>query len=642
MEEQTASATSSRAILGPIARNFATGAVALVIMVGAYYLSFLLRFDFDIEHFPDVQAENLLTSLPFAIVAKTLAIRMFNLHRGTWRYAGLKDVESTIFACVAGTAILLALNTLVLDLRNFPRSIYALDVMLSAGLLSGVRLGLRMISERRGFTLRSGKRLLIVGGGDTGELLLRQLGRSAALQFRPVGIVDDDPAKRGLLLHGIPILGTADMLPEVADATEAEQIIIAAPSATGDQMRRIAELCRGTGLPFAILPPTEEVLAGSVSWRALREVRIEDLLRREPVHLDVASMADFLDDRVVLITGAGGSIGSEICRQVGHWKPRLMILVEQAENPLFHLIRDLRERVPDVQTVAVVADIAHEPSMKRVMATYQPAVVVHTAAHKHVPLMERNVPEAVKNNVFGTRCVATAAAEVGVETFLLISTDKAVNPTSVMGTTKRVAELVLQDLGRRFPTRFVMVRFGNVLGSAGSVVPIFKAQIEKGGPVTVTHKDMVRYFMTIPEAARLVLQAAALEADGNLFVLDMGDPVRIVDLAEDLIRLSGLEPNVDIEIKFSGIRPGEKLFEELLLGDEGLASTPHGKIHLGAVKVPHPELMERGLKRLMEAMLGGDEVACRRILGEMVPESKLRTRGTDTGRTKIAVAQRRT
>ncbi len=640
MEEQPAAAARTRAILGPIARNIATGAVALVIMGGAYYLAFLLRFDLDVQHFPDAQAENLLRSLPLAIVAKAAAIRAFNLHRGSWRYAGLKDVESTVYACAAATAAVLALNTLVLDLRNFPRSVYALDLMLSAGLLAGVRLGLRMASERRGFTIRSGKRLLIVGGGDTGELLLRQLGRSAALQFRPVGIVDDDAQKKGLLLHGVPILGSVDRVAEFAENTDAEEIIIAAPSATGEQMRRMAALCRETGLPTAIMPPTEEVLAGGVSWKALREVRIEDLLRREPVHLDVASMADFLDDRVVLITGAGGSIGSEICRQVAHWKPRLMVLVEQAENPLFHLMRDLRGRAPGVQTVAVVADISHSASMQRVMHTYQPAVVVHTAAHKHVPLMERNVPEAIKNNVFGTRCVALAASEVGVETFLLISTDKAVNPTSVMGTTKRVAELVLQDLGRRTPTRFVMVRFGNVLGSAGSVVPIFKEQIARGGPVTVTHKDMVRYFMTIPEAARLVLQAAALEADGNLFVLDMGEPVRIIDLAEDLIRLSGLEPHVDIQLRFTGIRPGEKLYEELLLGDEGL-STPHDKIHLGAVKMPPEEAIRRGLERLEEVMRAGDEVACRAVLADLVPESKLRTRGTDTGRTKIVSAQER-
>jgi FlaA1/EpsC-like NDP-sugar epimerase len=613
--------------------------VALSIMGAAYYLAFLLRF-FDLDQVPDAQAVNLVATLPYAFLAKAAAIRVFNLHRGSWRYAGLKDVESTVLACAAATAAILLLNTFLLDLRNFPRSVYVLDLMLSAGLLAGVRLGLRMVSERRGFKLRTGKRLLIVGGGDTGELLLRQLQRSSALQFRPVGIVDDDPQKKGLLLHGVPILGSVDKIVEVAATTGAEEIIVAAPSATGDQMRRMVNLCKDTGLPVAILPPTEDVLAGSVTWRALREVRIEDLLRRKPVHLDVASMADFLDDRVVLITGAGGSIGSEICRQVAHWKPRLMVLVEQAENPLFHLVRDLNDRAPGVQIVAAVADISHTPSMKRLMRTYQPAVVVHSAAHKHVPLMERNVPEAIKNNVFGTRTVAIAAAEVGVETFLLISTDKAVNPTSVMGTTKRVAELVLQDLGRRTPTRFVTVRFGNVLGSAGSVVPIFKAQIAKGGPVTVTHKDMVRYFMTIPEAARLVLQAAAMEAQGNLFVLDMGDPVRIVDLAEDLIRLSGLEPWVDIDIRFTGIRPGEKLFEELLLTGEDVGSTPHEKIHLGAVKMPSEEMITQGLHRLEEAMLSGDEVACRRVLGEMVPESKLRTRGTDTGRTKIAVAQR--
>jgi FlaA1/EpsC-like NDP-sugar epimerase len=639
MKEQGVPATRTRAILGPIARNIVTGAVGLVILVGAYYLAFLLRFDLDIAQMPDAQARNLLASLPVAVLAKAAAIRVFNLHRGSWRYAGLRDVESTLYACAAATAMVLALNTLVLDLRNFPRSVYALDLLLSAGLLAGLRLGLRMVSERRGFTIRTGKRLIIVGGGDTGELLLRQLGRSAALQFRPVGIVDDDPQKKGLLLHGVPILSSVERLSETAEATDAEEIIIAAPSATGDQMRRMTDLCRATGLPFAIMPPTEEVLAGGVSWKALREVRIEDLLGRQPVHLDVASMADFLDDRVVLVTGAGGSIGSEICRQVAHWKPRLLVLVEQAENPLFHLLRDLRDRAPGVQTVAVVADISHAASMKRVMNTYHPAVVVHTAAHKHVPLMERNVPEAIKNNVFGTRCVAMAASEMGVETFLFVSTDKAVNPTSVMGTTKRVAELVLQDLGRRTPTRFVTVRFGNVLGSAGSVVPIFKQQIARGGPVTVTHKDMVRFFMTIPEAARLVLQAAALEAEGNLFLLDMGDPVRIVDLAEDLIRLSGLEPHVDIQIRFTGIRPGEKLYEELLLGDEGL-SNPHDKIHAGAVRMPPEEMIRRGLERLQEAMASGDEVACRSVLADLVPESKLRTRGTDTGRTKIVSAQR--
>lgn len=599
------------------------------LMGAAWVLAFLLRFDFQI---PEPYTAILAGTLASALLAKAIAVQVFSLQHASWRYAGIKDMEAIVKAAALGSALLLAGHVLA-GLRIVPRSVYAVDLLLSTGLLGGLRMALRLVYDRLHPARNvDGTRLLLVGAGDTAEHLLRQLQGRSSLNYSPIAIVDDNPARLGMRLHGVPVHGTVDDIPKLVESHQIEEIIIATPSATGSQTRRITQICRGTGLRFRLLPPTEEVLAGAVSWRQLREVAIEDLLRREPIELDLGSMAHFLEDRVVLVTGAGGSIGSEICRQVLHWRPRLLVCVEQAENPLFFLDREIRQEFPGARTALVVADVSDEVRINDVMRRHRPVVVIHAAAHKHVPMMEANVPEAVKNNVFGTLRTATAAARWGAETFLMISTDKAVNPTSIMGATKRMSELVVQRLGMEHSgTRFVAVRFGNVLGSNGSVVPIFKAQIAAGGPVTVTHPKMTRYFMTIPEATRLVLQAAALGGDGNVFVLDMGEPVKIVDLARDLIRLSGLEPGVDIDIKFSGVRPGEKLYEELSLDGEETTATLHGKIFVGKVKPLDPEELDQGLAQLLEAANRGEEGLLRRLLSELIPEGMLRTSASDSG-----------
>jgi FlaA1/EpsC-like NDP-sugar epimerase len=422
--------------------------------------------------------------------------------------------------------------------------------------------------------------VLIVGAGDAADDLIRELRQNPRTAYRIVGIVDDSPGKRAQRIHGVEVLGGISEIPRLAKALRAEEILIAIPSADGAQMRRIVAYSRESGVPYRTVPGIGDILEGKVHVRQLRSVRIDDLLRRTAAKLDREAISDYLKDKRVLITGAAGSIGSELCRQIARFAPEELILVDHAENSLFYLNEELKGSFPWLSYRLKVADVTSRERMRHIMVQRRPHVVFHAAAHKHVPLMEANRYAAFVNNVTGTRTVAEAAAESGVAKFVMISTDKAVNPTSVMGASKRIAEMVVQCLegyqGRS--TEFCSVRFGNVMGSSGSVIPLFTRQIQAGGPITVTHPDVVRYFMTIPEAAQLVLQAGAMGRGGELFVLDMGEPVKIADLARDMIRLSGLEPEVDVEITYVGLRPGEKLYEELITAGEGIVPTPHGKI----------------------------------------------------------------
>jgi FlaA1/EpsC-like NDP-sugar epimerase len=476
-----------------------------------------------------------------------------------------------------------------------------LDLFTTIMLLSGVRMVVRLyheefFSEHRGIV----RRFLIVGAGNAGEALLREMIRRKDSQYEVVGFVDDDPAKQGTEINGIPVLGKVDDLPAICNKQSIDEIAIAIPSASRKQLRHVVQVCQGAKIRFSTVPSLTDIAEGKLQVSQMRDVDINDLLGREVVNLDMEQIRVFLKDKVILVTGAGGSIGSEMCRQVCAFEPRTLLLLEQAENPLFFIERELLKSFPKVALESVIADITDKTRMEQLFTRYRPQVVIHAAAHKHVPLMEQNPGEAIKNNINGTRTVANAADAFGSECFVMISTDKAVNPTSIMGSSKRVAEMYIQDLNVTSKTHFVTVRFGNVLGSNGSVVPIFKQQIAAGGPVTVTHPEMRRYFMTIPEASQLVLQAATMGQGGEIFVLDMGEPVKIVDLARELITLSGFRPGEDIEIEFSGLRPGEKLFEELSIEGENMVPTKHPKIAVWKNIPKDRETLRTNIEKLLE------------------------------------------
>lgn len=511
-----------------------------------------------------------------------------------------------------------------LELKNAQRSIEGvimLDLFTTIMLLAGLRMLVRLyheefFSETRG----SARRFLIIGAGNAGEALLREMLRRKDVQYEVVGFIDDNPAKIGMSIHGISVLGNVDQLPDICEKKGIDEIAIAIPSASRKQLRRVVQVCQGTKLRFSTVPSLTDIASGKLRVSQMRDVDINDLLGRDVVKLDLNEIEKFIKGRVILVTGAGGSIGSEMCRQVCAFDPKQLLLVEQAENPLFFIEGELRRTFPGVQMQAVICDITDKTRVDQVFAAYRPEVVIHAAAHKHVPLMEGNPGEAVKNNVIGTRTVANAADLFGAASFVMISTDKAVNPTSIMGSTKRVAEMYIQDLNNTSGTRFVTVRFGNVLGSNGSVVPIFKQQIAAGGPVMVTHPEMRRYFMTIPEASQLVLQAATMGEGGEIFVLDMGEPVKIVDLARELITLSGFRPGEDIEIKFAGLRPGEKLFEELSIEGEDMLQTKHPKIAVWR-NIPKDRIILRdAIESLIETAPTQDHKKIVEAIRQLVPE----------------------
>lgn len=551
----------------------------LCLWAAAFLGAFLLRFDFDIPpHYWQLKYLGWLAPL---LVGRTVVFAHLGLFQGLWRYTGTHDLENLVKATF-GTSALFAIAVLFTT-TGFPRSVLILEGLLALTSVGGLRFSVRAMARWAEETRDPGerKRLLLVGAGDSGEALLREIHRSLGNRYDPVAFVDDNPVKSGLQIHGVPVLGTVDDIPGLVARLQIDDAIVAIPSATGAQMRRIVDLCAVSRIPVRTLPGVQGLIDGRVTVNQLRQVEIEDLLGRDPVQLDSDRISRMIRGRVVLVTGAGGSIGSELCRQAARFRPRALILVEQAENALFHIHRELRRSFPDLPVEPCIADVTDVPRIQGLFAEHRPQLVLHAAAHKHVPMMEWNPAEAVKNNIGGTATVAEAAHRSGVERFVMISTDKAVNPTSVMGCSKRIAEQVVQSWAQRSETTFVTVRFGNVLGSAGSVIPIFKEQIAGGGPVTVTHKDMVRFFMTIPEASQLVLQAVSMGHSGELYILDMGEPVSILKLAEDLISLSGFEPHTDIEIVFSGMRPGEKLFEELSIDEENTDKTSHPKIFIG-------------------------------------------------------------
>ena len=587
------------------------------LFAAAYLGAFLIRFDFSI---PESWLPVMWKVLPLAVGIKLAVFAAMKMFQGWWKYVSLRDVTQLARGLAVGSVLFVVVNALLATGVAFPRSVYVLDFVLGVMFVGGARGSLRLLREAArsvavGPTDKSN--LLIIGAGDTGETLLREIQKNPNLPYNPIGFLDDDSYKHGLQIHGVPVLGSMKELQFLVEKHGVQSIIIAMPSASREEMRRVIEATKQTGIRTQILPAVESILEGRVSLQALREVSISDLLGREPVKLDTASIGRFLQGRRVLVTGAGGSIGSEICRQVLRFSPARLVMVEQGETPLFYIHRELAEEHGDVLE-PYIADVTDRKRMEQIFAEHTPEVVIHAAAYKHVPLMERHPSEAVTNNVCGTRTVAQLSGEFGVSTFVLISTDKAVNPTSVMGSTKRVTELLVLDLNEKYETDFCAVRFGNVLGSNGSVVPIFREQIRKGGPVTVTHPEMTRYFMTIPEASQLVLQAAAIGNGGEVFILDMGQPVKIADLARDMIRLSGLRED-EIEIVYSGIRPGEKLFEELALDAEDVDKTRHDKIFIGRNDASDLTLLREHIESLIGAASEGDDAAVRTGLKLIVP-----------------------
>jgi FlaA1/EpsC-like NDP-sugar epimerase len=542
------------------------------------FFAFELRFDFLL---PANYLQPMVVALGIWITAKSAAFIAAKLDRGGWRYTSAQDAVRIALANLAGSVIGGSAIVFLLGPWGIPRSIFIVDWMLSCLLTLGSRLVVRVLFTTHrylGGAEGDRTRILIYGAGSSGVALLREIQQNDALLFDVIGLIDDDLSKARLILLGKRVLGTGNDLGALVRKHSVEKVFIAIPSASGAQMMRILKLATDAKVEYKTVPSLGELIQGTELGKQIREVAVEDLLGRKPVQLDQEKIRERVEGRVVMVTGAAGSIGSEICRQLVKFNPLALVGFDEAETPLFHLDREMARRFPDVAFYPEIGSITNREALKRVMERYQPSILYHAAAYKHVPMMERHVFSAVETNVFGTWNVARAAVEHGVDDFVMISTDKAVRPTSMMGATKRIAEMLIRALQKESATKFVAVRFGNVLGSNGSVVPIFKEQIAAGGPVTVTHPEMTRYFMTIPEASQLVLQAFSIGKGGEVFVLEMGEPVRIADLAKNLILLSGLQPGREIEIQYTGLRPGEKMFEELNLQDELLIPTSHAKI----------------------------------------------------------------
>ncbi len=540
----------------------------------AYWLAFVLRFE---PRLPPDAWSTLVRTLPIVLVVRLVVFQAFHLYVGLWRYVSMRDI---VVILQAGTvsSLIQAVALLALDGRGFPAPVLVLDWLLCLALVGGVRLGLRVVREsRRKARNGVGRRALIVGAGDAGEMLLRELDRSPVLEYEIVGVVDDDPAKQRLRIHGVEVIGTTERLDELVRSLRVREILIAIPSATPEQKRRILKRCRESGVAFKTVPGLSELFAGRAWIAQLQEVRPEDLLGRVAVRLDVEGLRRELQGKRILVTGAAGSIGSELCRQLVAFEPEAVILFDRAESGLYFTELELRRLAPSVTIVPVVGDIGDRRKVEETIDIHAPDVLYHAAAYKHVPLMEAHPLEAIQNNIFGTETVAMCARQGGLKKVVLISSDKAVRPVGIMGMTKRIAEGLVGCLNDG-TTKFVAVRFGNVLGSDGSVVPLFQWQMTHGGPVTVTDPEASRYFMLISEAAQLVLQAGALGRGGEVFFLDMGEPVKILDLARNLVRLSGFEPGREIDIEMTGLRPGERLTEELVMDDEELSSTPHEKV----------------------------------------------------------------
>jgi FlaA1/EpsC-like NDP-sugar epimerase len=603
-------------------------------------LAFLLRFDFRL---PAQFLRHLAYGLAIWIIVKVVVFRIANLDRGWWQYVSIADLMRIVVGNFA-SSVVSCIAILLIAPPGFPRSIYLLDLMICFLGTGGVRMLVRMTAEAATYGRKGAgaeKNTLIYGAGNAGVILFREIQKNPKLPYRVVGFLDDRRDKRGVHILGARVLGAGDQIQELVAKHSIDMILIAIPSASGPEMTRILELCHAAGVECKTIPGLDEVIEGRGLATQIREVAVEDLLGRTPVQLEEDQIRGTLAGKVVLVTGAAGSIGSELCRQIARFHPAAIVGFEIAESPLFEIDREMRRAFPDVPFYPEIGSIQNRTRLDEVLRQYSPSVLYHAAAYKHVPMMEAHVFEAIENNVFGTYNVATAAADHGVEDFVLISSDKAVRPANIMGATKRVAELLLLAL-QNGHTKYVAVRFGNVLGSNGSVIPIFKRQIAAGGPVTVTHPDMRRFFMTIPEACQLVLQASAIGGGGQICVLDMGEPVKIVDLARDLILLSGLRPNEDIKVEFTGTRPGEKLYEEMSMTSENSVPTTHEKIRIFVGDGVGEFDMERWMRHLRDTCKRRYEGELILLLKEIVPEyspsAHLLRRIVEFGRKSLATS----
>lgn len=572
----------------------------ILIIILSNITAFALRFEGDV---PTGYVEIGLYGLPLVALVYWGGLVSFGIQRGLWRYVGVYDLGRILLACLVSTVGVYVLVHGVLGWSDYPRSVIILTGLLCVGFLGGVRLGVRWFREWSQIAGPMARRVLIVGAGQAGELLVRDIFSNPHYDYRPVAFVDDDPVKQKAMIHGVPVLGKISDIPQVVDRCQPHEMIVAIPSGTPELKQKIitvSELCR---IPIKTLPNVRQLFEHTISLGSVRPMRLEDLLQRAPVWTDLQELRPFLEGRSVLVTGAGGSIGSELCRQILGYAPKTLVLLERHEHSAYEIHRELRRRWPQASLVPIVGDIGDEELLREVFRTSRPDLVFHAAAHKQVPLMEENSAEAVRNNVFGTQTLCKLVCESSVEQFVFISTDKAVNPESVMGGSKRVAELLMQVFDSEGPARFTTVRFGNVLGSSGSVVPLFAEQIHHGGPVTVTHPEIRRFFMTIPEAVQLVLQASVMGEGGDVLVLDMGDQIRIADLARHMIVLSGRVPNKDITIEYTTLREGEKLQEELFGVGEQVGDTRHQKIKRAVSRHEgdHQELLRRleELRRLL-------------------------------------------
>ncbi|MGI8631212.1 MAG: polysaccharide biosynthesis protein [Solirubrobacterales bacterium] len=611
--------------LSPVHRHRVVQALTDAALVAvAYYLAFRLRFLDLSGGIPDRFEELFAQSVPFVVAGKIAVFAGLRLYEKWWRYVGVRDFAAILQAAVVSSvALVVALIVLQPFAQALPRSVAVMDFLLAVILLGSARLGVRLLVERPPRGSRVAKReMLVVGAGSGGQAVVREMQLNPEIGETALAFIDDDPRKQGMRVEGLKVIGTTADISTVLDEARPDGVVIAIPSAPGSLRARVVAQCRERDIPVRTLPTVFELLRGGVELtRQLREVRVEDVLGRDPVRMELDRVGAYLTDRVVLVTGAGGSIGSELVRQIARVRPRLIVLLDHAEDNLFHIEREMLGEAHFTRVESVLADCKEADRVGEVMQRFSPEVVFHAAAYKHVPLMESNPLEAIRNNAIATRVVSDAAAEAGVERFVLVSTDKAVNPRTVMGASKAMAEWVVEAAGRRHPgTRFVSVRFGNVLGSSGSVVPLFREQIARGGPVTVTHEGMTRYFMTIPEAVQLVITAGDLgQGRGEVFVLEMGEPVRIIDLARNMIRLAGFTPGRDIEIEIVGIRSGEKLGEELFNTDEDRHATTADRITRAARRDPlDPAWVTTTVDRLEQMVSAGDEAGLAQRVVELV------------------------